>query len=132
MPCATESKCWLIGSFNCFYHQELAAQVPMTVSVYSRYQCVHVCIFSQLCLTLCDPMDFSLPCSPVRGIFQARVLEWGAIAFSKVSTKYLKITTKPHLIILHRQLHPTSIDTYFLYVGPYNKIRCLNYQHIYV
>ena len=33
-------------------------------------------------LTLCDPMDRSLPGSSVRGIFQARVLEWGAIAFS--------------------------------------------------
>ena len=32
----------------------------------------------------CDPMDCSLPDSSIRGIFQARVLEWGAIAFSLV------------------------------------------------
>ena len=38
---------------------------------------------AQLCLTLCDCMDCSLPGSSVHGIFQARVLEWGAIAFSK-------------------------------------------------
>ena len=37
---------------------------------------------TQLCLTLSDPMDRSLPGSSVNGIFQARVLEWGAIAFS--------------------------------------------------
>ena len=37
---------------------------------------------AQSCLTLCDPMDFSLPGSSIHGIFQARVLEWGAIAFS--------------------------------------------------
>ena len=37
---------------------------------------------TQLCPTLRDPMDCSLPGSSVRGIFQARVLEWGAIAFS--------------------------------------------------
>ena len=37
---------------------------------------------AQLCPTLCDPMDCSLPQSSVHGIFQARVLEWGAIAFS--------------------------------------------------
>ena len=37
---------------------------------------------SQSCLTLRDPMDCSLPGSSVHGIFQARVLEWGAIAFS--------------------------------------------------
>ena len=37
---------------------------------------------AQSCLTLSDPMDCSLPGSFVHGIFQARVLEWGAIAFS--------------------------------------------------
>ena len=37
---------------------------------------------AQLCLTLSDPMDRSFPGSSVHGIFQARVLEWGAIAFS--------------------------------------------------
>ena len=37
---------------------------------------------SQSCPTLNDPMDFSLPGSSVHGIFQARILEWGAIAFS--------------------------------------------------
>ena len=36
----------------------------------------------QSCLTLRDPMDCSLPGSSTHGIFQARVLEWGAIAFS--------------------------------------------------
>ena len=36
----------------------------------------------QSCPTLRDPMDCSLPGSSVHGIFQARVLEWGAIAFS--------------------------------------------------
>ena len=38
----------------------------------------------QSCPTLCDPIDSSPPGSSVHGIFQARVLEWGAIAFSKV------------------------------------------------
>ena len=37
----------------------------------------------QSCPTLCDPMDCSLPDSPIPGIFQARVLEWVAIAFSR-------------------------------------------------
>ena len=39
----------------------------------------------QSCPTLSDPMDYNLPGSSVRGIFQARVLEWGAIAFSETS-----------------------------------------------
>ena len=37
---------------------------------------------TQSCPTLSDPMDCSLPGSSVHGIFQARVLEWGAITFS--------------------------------------------------
>ena len=37
---------------------------------------------AQLCPTLCDPMDGSLPGSTVLGIFQARILEWAAISFS--------------------------------------------------
>ena len=39
---------------------------------------------TQSCLTLHDPMDCSLPGSSIHGIFQARVLEWGAIAFSEL------------------------------------------------
>ena len=39
---------------------------------------------SQSCLTLSDPMDCSLPGSSIHGIFQAGVLEWGAIAYRAV------------------------------------------------
>ena len=45
---------------------------------------------TQPCLTLSDPMDCSLPGSSVNEIFQARVLEWGAIAFSKLCLAYIK------------------------------------------
>ena len=48
-------------------------------------QCVKVKNESELAQprpTLCDPIDCSLPGSSIHGIFQARVLEWGAIAFS--------------------------------------------------
>ena len=41
---------------------------------------------TQSCQTLCDPMDCSLPGSSVPGIFQARVLEWVAISFSRASS----------------------------------------------
>ena len=39
----------------------------------------------QLCLTLCDPIDGSPPGSSVHEIFQARILEWVAISFSRAS-----------------------------------------------
>ena len=41
--------------------------------------------------TLSDPMDCSLPGSSVQGIFQVRVLEWGAIAFSVCIDRYIEI-----------------------------------------
>ena len=41
-------------------------------------------LVTQSCLTLRDPMDCSLPGSSVRGILQARVLEWVAISFSNL------------------------------------------------
>ena len=47
--------------------------------------CVCVLVI-QLCLTLCDPMDCSLPASSVHGILQARILEWVAIPFSRGSS----------------------------------------------
>ena len=41
----------------------------------------------QLCLTLCDPMDYSLPGSSVHAILQARILEWVAVSFSRGSSQ---------------------------------------------
>ena len=43
---------------------------------------MHESEVAQSCPTPSDPMDCNLPCSSVHWIFQARVLEWGAIAFS--------------------------------------------------
>ena len=55
----------------------LIAKVEMTAAAAAAAKSL------QSCPTLCDPIDGSPPGSPVRGIFQARVLEWGAIAFSE-------------------------------------------------
>ena len=53
-----------------------------------------------LCPTLSNPMDCSLPGSSVHGIFQARVLEWGAIAFSE---SYLSTVFFSHIISYQRK-----------------------------
>ena len=42
---------------------------------------------AQSCLTLCDPVDCSLPGSTIHGILQARILEWVAISFSRGSSR---------------------------------------------
>ena len=57
---------------------------------------------AQLCPTLRDPMDCSLPGSSVHGIFQARVLEWGANAFSNLDSilksRGITLPTKVRLV----------------------------------
>ena len=62
---------------------------------------------AQLCPTLCNPIDCSPPGSPIHGILQARVLEWGAIAFSMGLNKCVMAYT-PHRIIqcLHYPKNP--------------------------
>ena len=56
----------------------------------NMYTCIHEheseSEVAQSWLTLCDPMDCSLPGSSVHGIFQARILEWIAISFSRGSS----------------------------------------------
>ena len=56
---------------------------------------------TQLCPTLCDPLDCSLPGSSIHGIFQARVLEWGAISFSRGSSQPRDWTQDSHIAGRH-------------------------------
>ena len=97
-------------------------------SISQRNVSIHPCV--QSCLTLCDPMDCSLPGSSVHGLFQARVLEWGAIAFSEHLSSYLDILSLRTLLTLERQeekalritcIPPTPIFNYcwhFAYIFP--------------
>ena len=54
--------------------------------------------YPDICPTLWDPMDCSLPGSSIRGIFQARILEWVAIFFSKRSSQLRDWTRVSHII----------------------------------
>ena len=65
---------------------------------------------TQLCLTLSDPMDCSPPGSSVHGIFQARVLEWVAIAFSKMTN--LDSVLKSRDITLPTKVHIVKVTVY--------------------
>ena len=55
---------------------------------------------AQLCPTPSNPMDFSLPGSSVHGIFQARVLEWGAIALQTFSNAYIQIEVTRLMLLI--------------------------------
>ena len=56
---------------------------------------------AQSCPTLCNPMDCSLSGSAIHGIFQARVLEWIAISFSRGSSRPRKRTQVSHIAGRH-------------------------------
>ena len=54
----------------------------------SLSMCLRVCVsVTRLCLTLCNPRNYSPPVSSVHGILQARTLEWAAISFSRGSSQ---------------------------------------------
>ena len=71
---------------------------------------------TQSCPTLCDPMDCSLPGSSIHGIFQARVLEWVAISFSRRSSRPRDWTQVSHVVDRHFT-DETEVDVFlgFLY-----------------
>ena len=70
---------------------------------------------AQSCPTLSDPMDCSLPGSSIHGIFQARVPEWGAIAFStnafQFPPTFAHCILKPLPFFFH--LHQSHLGPYF-------------------
>ena len=63
------------------YLNHFAVHLKLTQSCKST--AVVVVLVAQSCPTLCDPMDYSPPDFSVQGILQARILEWGAIPFSR-------------------------------------------------
>ena len=68
---------------------------------------------AQSCPTLCDPMDCSLPGSSVHGIFQAIVLEWIAISFSRGSSRPRDRTQVSCIIGTHFTVWSTSATLLF-------------------
>ena len=75
---------------------------------------------SQSCPTLSDPMDCSPPGSSVHGIFQARVLEWGAIAFSVLSYTYSLYYVEVCSFYTHfvEVLMLTFVESFFRHENP--------------
>ena len=102
---------------------------------------IYICIKTQLCLTLCEPIDGSPPGSSVHGILQARILDWVAMSSSRGSSQPRDRSRSPavhaHSLHLshqgsthththtHTHIHMALIDTKFLidtlYYIPYSK-----------
>ena len=87
--------------FNC---KKVAQMINLTLSLFPIFSLFEALIISyeqnqennvvnqlrkkesgvaQLCLTLCEPLDYTIPVSSVHGIFQTRILKWVAISFSR-------------------------------------------------
>ena len=101
-----------------FSRQEHWSRLPFPSPVHESEKWKEV---TQSCLTFRDLMDCNLPGSPIHGIFQARVLEWGAIAFSNVrlnTAKFLEeITGRTHFDINHSRSFWICLLDLFLFYG---------------
>ena len=67
-----------------------------------------MCLVAQSCLTLCDPMDCSMPGFSVLGIFQEGILEWVAISFLHIPGDLPNPGIKPRSPILQLNSLPTE------------------------
>ena len=82
---------------------------------------------AQLCLTLCNPMDCSLPGSSIHGSLQARVLEWVASAFSVLHIRVLKIELLYVPAISLLAIYPKTKSTNskrYMHLNIHNSIIC--------
>ena len=76
-----------VSSLEAVHPCRQAPSQPHPLTPFNSSLCCAVCAKSLwLCPTLCDPMDCSQPGSSVHGIFQARILEWVAMPFSRGSS----------------------------------------------
>ena len=92
------------------------------VGCHCLLQCMKVKLLN--CVQLSDRVDFSLPGSSVHGIFQARVLEWGAIAFSRVvawvrhsvlfMAEYKMIGYSTFCLAIHQLMDTWVVPTFWL------------------
>ena len=93
------------------------------IFVYGVRKCAAVAAkLLQLCPTLCDPIDASLPGSSVPGILQAKILEWVAISFSRKCSSFILLQVvdqfpQDHLLKRLSFLH-------CIFLPPLSKIRC--------
>ena len=88
------------GGAEKWLQHKLARACPCRDKVLSRTRLAHQRILSEVaqsCPTLCNPMDCNLPGSSIHGIFQARVLEWVPISFSRGSSRPRDQTHVSHI-----------------------------------
>ena len=81
--------------------------------------CIHMCLVTQSCPNLCNPMDCSLPGSSIHGIILARILEWIACSFSRGSSRPRDQTH----ISLHLQVDSLPLSHLLLLLSRFSRVR---------
>ena len=121
-----KSKCLLIS-----WQQSLSAGILepkkikyATIFTFSPFKgtCAVLRLVTQFCQTLCDPIDSSRLGFLVRGVLQARILEWVAISFSRGSdlpTAVIELGSSALQAILYRLSHQQSLNDKTLYKPNY-------------
>ena len=115
------------------WYSHLFQNFPQFIVIHRINKAENESEVAQLYPTLSDPMDCSLPGSSIHGVFQARVLEWGAIAFSVVSRLPLSlfqhcqviIMTCADIIKIHKYCSELSLCSYksrLFLLKPYNQL----------
>ena len=87
---------------------------------------------AQLCPTLCNPMDCSLPYSSIHGVFQARVLEWVAISFSRGSSQPRDQTWVSRIVVRCFTIWATREVTLFQSRSKYKMIPRIKFKPYHV
>ena len=84
------------GYVTSSHHMQIKSEQLQSNSFINPWCCKSKWI-AQLCLTLCNPMDYNLPGSSAHGIFQARTLEWVAISLSRGASQPKDQTQVSHI-----------------------------------
>ena len=90
----------------------------MTPVDYGQVRSGQVRSVAQSCSTLCDPVNCSLSCSSIRGILQARLLEWGATAFCRGSSWCRDRTRVSHVVGRHFTIWATREVPWIEFLSP--------------
>ena len=98
---------WKRSVFIPIPRKAMPKNAQATTQLHSSHMLVSESEVAQSCPTLCDPMDCSLPGSSVHGIFQAIVLEWIAISFSRGSSQPRDRTRVSRIV--DRRLHSSHM-----------------------
>ena len=83
---------------------------------------------AQSCPTLCDPMNCSLPYSSIHGIFQARILEWVDISFSRRSSRPMDWTQVSHIVGRHFTCFTVWATSSFVYTIRQCSLQKMDFQ----